>query len=155
MKESYTKSYEVLWAAIPIVSVILTSSAIDDVPIFRMSWLRWALTFASLTPIASAICLFRRPETTQGSSSRSRGAEIQSAPAAFAFPWYGVENPAPFTESTTAESEKLILHHAYLKSCEDLNEALTYASRRELLGCLSSFHSQPPLTTGGNNFVSL
>ena len=51
----------------PILSAILTKSAKDFAPIFRMSWLRWTLTVASLVPIASAICLFRRPETTHGS----------------------------------------------------------------------------------------
>ena len=58
---------------ISIFSAILTNSATESAAIFRISWLRWTLTEASLLPMASAICLLRRPETTQGSTSRSRG----------------------------------------------------------------------------------
>ena len=59
-----------------IFSPILTRSASDEAPLFRMSWLRWTFTVTSLVPMASAICLFGRSETTQGSTSRSRGVRV-------------------------------------------------------------------------------
>src|SRR5579864_7932471 len=49
-------------------SAILTSSANDSAPIFRISRLRWTLTVASLVPISAAICLLSEPETTHGST---------------------------------------------------------------------------------------
>src|ERR1700720_1557817 len=58
---------------IPIFVPILTKSAREFAPILRISWLPWTFTVASLAPMASAICLLGRPETTNGRTSRSRG----------------------------------------------------------------------------------
>src|ERR1700693_4672249 len=60
-------------AEIPNFSAILTRSGTDFASIFRINWLRWTLTVASLAFISAARWLLRRPEITSGSTSRSRG----------------------------------------------------------------------------------
>ena len=55
------------------VPAILTSSASDPASIFFMMLPRWIWSVTSLMPSSAAACLLRRPLTTSGSTSRSRG----------------------------------------------------------------------------------
>src|SRR5262245_5082815 len=59
-------------AETPSLSAIRTRSTKDLACIFRMIWLRWTFTVASLNFSWSAICLFGRPVMTSSRTSRSR-----------------------------------------------------------------------------------
>ena len=48
-------------------------SASDEAAILRMICPRWTWIVISLVPSSAAVCLFSRPATTKGSTSRSRG----------------------------------------------------------------------------------
>jgi hypothetical protein len=65
---------------IPRISVILTKSASDLVPIFFMMCPRCIFTVISAMPISAAICLFMSPAATKDSTSRSRGAGSRKEP---------------------------------------------------------------------------
>ena len=56
----------------PMRSMSLTSSATDFTRNFRMALARCTFTVTSLTPRSAAICLFRPPEATRITTSRSR-----------------------------------------------------------------------------------
>ena len=57
----------------PSLAAIVTRSAREAACIFRITLPRCAFTVISLMPSSPPTCLFKRPETTNAMTSRSRG----------------------------------------------------------------------------------
>src|SRR6516225_484292 len=66
--------------AIPSLPAMIIKSASDDACILRIRLVRWTLTVTSLVPISNAICLFRRPATTNARILCSRGQRSEALP---------------------------------------------------------------------------
>lgn len=65
-------------------SAIRTRSANEVASILCIILLRWISRVISLMPSSAAACLFRRPLSTSGNTSRSRGVSVEKRPTRWA-----------------------------------------------------------------------